>query len=82
MAREAKSILQVQEEMEMEDRNGKSTGTAKDAQEMDRLGKQQQLNVCLVMSSEDSGMATREHVTDVRSATSVSSPSLGSPARQ
>jgi hypothetical protein len=81
MAREAKSILQVQEEIEMEDRNGKSTGTAKDAQEMDRLGKQQQLNVCLV-SSEDSGMATREHVTDVRSATSVSSPSLGSPARQ
>ena len=52
MAREAKSNLPVQEEVEVEDRNGKSAGTDKDAQEMERLGKKQQLNVCLVMSSQ------------------------------
>ena len=52
MAREAKSNLPVQEEVEVEDRNGKSAGTDKDAQEMDRLGKKQQLNVRLVMSSQ------------------------------
>lgn len=38
------AYLANQEEVEMDDRNGMS-GTAKDAQEMERLGKQQQLNV-------------------------------------
>lgn len=38
---------QEAEEMEMEDRKDMA-GTAKDAEEMDRLGRQQQLNVCVL----------------------------------
>lgn len=56
MAIQAKSISQVHEEMEMEDRNGKAAGTAEDAQEMERLGKQQQLNVWLATSSQDGAL--------------------------
>jgi len=48
MSLATKTFSQHEAEMvEMEDRKGMA-GTEKDAQEMDRLGRQQQLNVCLI----------------------------------